>query len=310
MAGSWLSSKWPAPRARRIGADARVPRRRSRSAGARRSRIAETGRHGARRAASAARHPRRAALHAHLSLGTRQRPARGRSPRSGSPPSSRTLAHIPDSSSLAAASAASAFPTASRTRAPRPDRSPHGSHRPLSSPLAFALAAALRLAAPAPQRRGRRPRSIPPERQPPAAADQGGGHRSAGGVRRGRPLPARDGGVERRHARARDWRRQRLLGDLDRSRPAPDRRHADDHRVRPGAREGGDREHPRAGLSDIVTVVSGDAFKQIPKLPASSTSCSSMRGSATTRRFFDLVFPRLRPRGLFLAHNVVNKRAR
>ena len=27
------------------------------------------------------------------------------------------------------------------------------------------------------------------------------------------------------------------------------------------------------------------------------------------KRFFDLVFPRLAPRGLFLAHNVVNKQA-
>ena len=27
------------------------------------------------------------------------------------------------------------------------------------------------------------------------------------------------------------------------------------------------------------------------------------------KRFFDLVFPRLEPRGLFLAHNVVNKQA-
>ena len=39
----------------------------------------------------------------------------------------------------------------------------------------------------------------------------------------------------------------------------------------------------RAGFSDIVQVVSGDAFKQIPTVRGSSTSSSSTRGSATTR---------------------------
>ncbi len=48
----------------------------------------------------------------------------------------------------------------------------------------------------------------------------------------------------------------------------------------------------RAGLSDIVQVVSGDAFKEIPKVPGQ----------------FDLVFPRVTPGGLFLAHNVINKK--
>jgi caffeoyl-CoA O-methyltransferase len=38
----------------------------------------------------------------------------------------------------------------------------------------------------------------------------------------------------------------------------------------------------RAGLADIVEVVSGDAFQQIPKLRGPSTSSSWTRGSATT----------------------------
>jgi predicted O-methyltransferase YrrM len=66
----------------------------------------------------------------------------------------------------------------------------------------------------------------------------------------------------------------------------------------------------RAGLSDIVTVVSGDAFKEIPKLPAGTSPFDFVFLDAWKRdykRFFDLVLPRLAPRGLFLAHNVVNK---
>jgi predicted O-methyltransferase YrrM len=66
----------------------------------------------------------------------------------------------------------------------------------------------------------------------------------------------------------------------------------------------------RAGLSDIVTVVSGDAFKEIPKLPGGTSPFDFVFLDAWKRdykRFFDLVLPRLAPRGLFLAHNVVNK---
>jgi len=66
----------------------------------------------------------------------------------------------------------------------------------------------------------------------------------------------------------------------------------------------------RAGLSDIVTVVSGDAFKEIPKLPGGTAPFDFVFLDAWKqdyKRFFDLVLPRLAPRGLFLAHNVVNK---
>ena len=65
----------------------------------------------------------------------------------------------------------------------------------------------------------------------------------------------------------------------------------------------------KPGSSDIVTMVSGDAFAAIRRSQASSTSCFSTRGSATTSVFSITVMPRLRPHGLFLAHNVVNKQA-
>jgi predicted O-methyltransferase YrrM len=64
----------------------------------------------------------------------------------------------------------------------------------------------------------------------------------------------------------------------------------------------------RAGLADIVTVVAGDAFAEIPRLPGDLDFVFLDAWKRDYRRFFDLVFPRLRPGGLFLAHNVVNKR--
>ena len=63
----------------------------------------------------------------------------------------------------------------------------------------------------------------------------------------------------------------------------------------------------RAGLSDIVRVVPGDAFKEIPKLTGDFDFVFVDAWKRDYKRFFDLVFPRLRVRGLFLAHNVVNK---
>jgi caffeoyl-CoA O-methyltransferase len=65
----------------------------------------------------------------------------------------------------------------------------------------------------------------------------------------------------------------------------------------------------RAGLSDIVTVVSGDGFKEIPKLTGDFDFVFLDAWKRDYKRFFDLVFPRLRPRGLFVAHNVVNKQS-
>jgi len=65
----------------------------------------------------------------------------------------------------------------------------------------------------------------------------------------------------------------------------------------------------RAGFSDIVQVVPGDAFKEIPKLAGRFDFVFLDAWKKDYRRFFELVYPRLDPGGLFLAHNVVNKRA-
>jgi len=65
----------------------------------------------------------------------------------------------------------------------------------------------------------------------------------------------------------------------------------------------------RAGLADIVTVISGDGFEKIPKVSGEFDFVFLDAWKKDYKRFFDLVFPRLAPRGLFLAHNVVNKQA-
>jgi predicted O-methyltransferase YrrM len=65
----------------------------------------------------------------------------------------------------------------------------------------------------------------------------------------------------------------------------------------------------RAGLADIVTVVSGDAFAEIPKLPGEFDFVFLDAWKRDYKRFFDMTLPRLKPRGVFLAHNVVNKRS-
>ena len=64
-----------------------------------------------------------------------------------------------------------------------------------------------------------------------------------------------------------------------------------------------------AGLSDIVQVVTGDAFQQIPKLQGTFDFVFLDAWKRDYKRFFDLVYPRLDRGGLFVAHNVVNKRS-
>jgi len=64
----------------------------------------------------------------------------------------------------------------------------------------------------------------------------------------------------------------------------------------------------RAGLDDVVRVVSGDAFKEIPKLTEPLDFVFLDAWKPDYKKFFDLVMPRLAPGGLFLAHNVLNKR--
>ena len=63
----------------------------------------------------------------------------------------------------------------------------------------------------------------------------------------------------------------------------------------------------RAGLADIVTVVPGDAFQEIPKIPGEIDFVFLDAWKRDYKRFFDMVLPRMNPGGLFLAHNVVNK---
>jgi predicted O-methyltransferase YrrM len=57
-----------------------------------------------------------------------------------------------------------------------------------------------------------------------------------------------------------------------------------------------------------VTVVAGDAFKEIPRLQGSFDFVFLDAWKPDYKKFFDLMTPRLAPGGLFLAHNVVNKR--
>jgi predicted O-methyltransferase YrrM len=63
-----------------------------------------------------------------------------------------------------------------------------------------------------------------------------------------------------------------------------------------------------AGLSDIVRVVAGDAFKEIPKVPGNFDLVFLDAWKPDYKKFFEVVFPRVSPGGLFLAHNVINKR--
>jgi len=65
----------------------------------------------------------------------------------------------------------------------------------------------------------------------------------------------------------------------------------------------------KAGLSDIVTMVSGDAFAAIPKIEGEFDFVFLDAWKRDYKRFLDTVMPRMRPHGLFLAHNVVNKQA-
>lgn len=65
----------------------------------------------------------------------------------------------------------------------------------------------------------------------------------------------------------------------------------------------------RAGLSDIVRPIAGDAFAEIPRLEGTFDFVFLDAWKQDYKRFFDLVFPRLAQGGLLLAHNVVNKRS-
>jgi predicted O-methyltransferase YrrM len=64
----------------------------------------------------------------------------------------------------------------------------------------------------------------------------------------------------------------------------------------------------KAGLTDVVRVVHGDAFKEIPRLSGTFDLVFLDAWKPDYKKFFDMVFPRLNPGGVFLAHNVVNKK--
>jgi caffeoyl-CoA O-methyltransferase len=65
----------------------------------------------------------------------------------------------------------------------------------------------------------------------------------------------------------------------------------------------------RAGLQDVVTVMAGDAFKTIPTLDGTFDLVFLDAWKPDYKKFFDLVFPRVSAGGLFLAHNVINKKS-
>ena len=65
----------------------------------------------------------------------------------------------------------------------------------------------------------------------------------------------------------------------------------------------------RAGLDDVVRVVHGDAFKEIPRLLGTFDFVFLDAWKPDYKKFFDMVFPRLTAGGIFTAHNVVNKKS-
>jgi predicted O-methyltransferase YrrM len=65
----------------------------------------------------------------------------------------------------------------------------------------------------------------------------------------------------------------------------------------------------RAGLADIVTVVPGDAFARLPTLSGSFDFVFLDAWKKDYKRFLDLMLPRLNKGGVFVAHNVINKKS-
>ena len=64
----------------------------------------------------------------------------------------------------------------------------------------------------------------------------------------------------------------------------------------------------KAGLTDVVRVVHGDAFKEIPKLQGTFDLVFLDAWKPDYKKFFDIVYPRMNAGGVFVAHNVVNKK--
>ena len=88
-----------------------------------------------------------------------------------------------------------------------------------------------------------------------------------------------------------------------------DRRRARHHRVRRRARPGSaERTSSAPASTAVVRVVAGDAFAEIPKIAGTFDFVFLDAWKRDYLKFLDLTFPRLVPGGLFVAHNVVNKR--
>jgi caffeoyl-CoA O-methyltransferase len=64
----------------------------------------------------------------------------------------------------------------------------------------------------------------------------------------------------------------------------------------------------KAGLSDVVQVIPGDAFAEIPRLTGTFDFVFCDAWKRDYQKFFSMVFPRMDKGGLFLGHNVINKR--
>lgn len=64
----------------------------------------------------------------------------------------------------------------------------------------------------------------------------------------------------------------------------------------------------RAGMTDVVQVIAGDGFVEIPKVPGTFDFVFLDAWKKDYKKFLDLVYPRLDKGGLFTAHNVVNKK--
>jgi caffeoyl-CoA O-methyltransferase len=64
----------------------------------------------------------------------------------------------------------------------------------------------------------------------------------------------------------------------------------------------------KAGVADVVRVIRGDAFAEIPKLPGAFDLVFLDAWKPDYKKFFDMVYPRLSPGAVFVAHNVVNKK--
>lgn len=65
----------------------------------------------------------------------------------------------------------------------------------------------------------------------------------------------------------------------------------------------------KAGMSDVVQVVAGDAFVEIPKLHGTFDFVFLDAWKRDYKKFYDVIYPRLDKGGLFTAHNVINKRS-